>query len=105
MQPIDWQPSLGNEVVPDLHRNASNASHGSFHSGSEHEPSYRYGHDNLADLPVHDFTAGPSHTSSDHYLDVHLGYSEQPPAMVQTLNNGMSFSRVYDNAAYSTAGF
>lgn len=96
IQPIDWQP-FGNDPASDLRRNASTASHGSFHSGSEHESSF--GRDHLADLPAHDFTAGAAQTYGDGYLDVDRGYNAQP-AMAQTLTRGPSF-----NAGYSTTGY
>ena len=94
MQPIDWQPtsdhtSRDDGIPGSLRRVASNASHGSFHSGSDHDGrSYGgygatsdHGHANnyTADLPSHDFTAGPAHLAPvGGYADLARGPSPQP---------------------------
>ncbi|KAI0785066.1 hypothetical protein C8Q75DRAFT_809606 [Abortiporus biennis] len=80
MQPIDWQPTVAEDRdVPGLHRNASAASHGSFHS-SGHEDIYGHGVGaaSLQPIPDHDFTAGPSLAPGGGYADLARGPSPQP---------------------------
>ncbi|PAV22148.1 hypothetical protein PNOK_0210500 [Pyrrhoderma noxium] len=88
MQPIDWSPAPDHRSN-DLHRTASNASHGSFHSGSEHGSARTYGtygnnnsnnnnNSNLvSDIPNHDFTAGPANMGAG-YADLTRGASPAP---------------------------
>jgi len=99
MQPIDWQPA-GPDDGPNLHRAASTASHGSFHSGSGQGDDLGVG-SNLD----HDFTAGPAHLAPvGGYADLARGSSPQPyrgpspgPQMQEALVRGSSLTRpTYD---------
>ena len=90
MQPIDWQPTGPEEVVPGLHRAVSTHSHTSFYSGGhESDPNSSQQHGNnirrgVSPLPEHDFTPGPSHLApGGGYADLARGPSPQPQ-MTQT---------------------
>jgi hypothetical protein len=102
IQPIDWQPTVGGgapdvdghmrerDVTDRLERSASRRSHGSFTSGAAGAGGEHGGvvpgappagsHDYLtADLPQHDFTAGPAHLAPvGGYADLHRGPSPGP---------------------------
>lgn len=98
MQPIDWSPE-GNHADSGLHRTASNASHGSFHSGSNHDGlagPRPYGSSGagalVSDLPQHDFTAGPAHLGGG-YADLQRGPSPGP--QMSSVARGPSFNRGY----------
>lgn len=103
MQPIDWQPTTGEDNVPGLHRNGTAVSHGSFHSGSGHgDDSFgsrgAYGSDHghnaspLQPIPDHDFTAGaPSLAPVGGYADLARGPSPGP--QMAQLNRGPSTNR------------
>ncbi|EJD03711.1 uncharacterized protein FOMMEDRAFT_139876 [Fomitiporia mediterranea MF3/22] len=101
MQPIDWSPESTHAQTggPGLNRSASQASHGSFISGSEHGSltgprPYAPGTGNLvADIPPHDFTAGPAHLGGG-YADLTRGPSPGPQ-MSQAVARGPSFNRGY----------
>jgi len=97
MQPIDWAPAM--EHSSGLNRTTSNASHGSFHSGSEHESigggrPFVAGNSGLvSDIPAHDFTAGPAHLGGG-YADLTRGASPAPQ-MSQAVTRGPSINRNY----------
>ncbi|PBK77389.1 hypothetical protein ARMSODRAFT_279809 [Armillaria solidipes] len=110
MQPIDWQPTTGDDGgVIGHHRATSDTS--SFHSGLNHSNSLSgrsynaasesgHGHGpagELGPLPEHDFTAPPSNLAPvGGYADLARGPSPQPE-MQETLARGPSMTRpVYD---------
>ncbi|KAK0478315.1 hypothetical protein IW261DRAFT_219620 [Armillaria novae-zelandiae] len=107
MQPIDWQPTTGDDGgVTGHHRATSDTS--SFHSGLNHSNSLSgrsynaasesgHGHGELGPLPEHDFTAPPANLAPvGGYADLARGPSPQPE-MQETLARGPSMTRpVYD---------
>ncbi|KAJ4485950.1 hypothetical protein J3R30DRAFT_3697370 [Lentinula aciculospora] len=105
LQPINWQPTAEDTGIPDLRRRPSDSS--SFHSGVHGGPSdmghrssenghSMYSAADLAPLPSHDFTAGPSHlTPVGGYADLARGPSPQPQ-MQENLTRGPSITRNYD---------
>lgn len=114
MQPIDWQPTAEHNRADDgipgsLRRVTSNASHGSFHSGSDHDGrAYNgysgasdQGHSNgIVDLPPHDFTPGPAHLAPvGGYADLARGPSPQPQ-MTEALGRGNTINRSYGYDTY-----
>jgi len=90
LNPIDWQPTTGEDDVIPTHRRVPSATSSSFHSGS--------GHGNTAGrgfAPMeHDFTAVPSNNSAPigGYADLARG----PSPTMQELARGPSFNRGYD---------
>ncbi|KAL5519209.1 hypothetical protein ACEPAH_892 [Sanghuangporus vaninii] len=98
MQPIDWSPEA--TQAPSgygLNRSVSNASHGSFHSGSDHgglagPRPYNPNGGLVPDLPAHDFTAGPAHLGGG-YADLQRGPSPGPE--MSSVARGPSFNRGY----------
>ncbi|KAL5495013.1 hypothetical protein ACEPAI_475 [Sanghuangporus weigelae] len=99
MQPIDWSPEA--TQAPSgygLNRSVSNASHGSFHSGSDHgglagPRPYNPNGGLVPDVPAHDFTAGPAHLGGG-YADLQRGPSPGP--QMSSVARGPSFNRGYE---------
>ena len=98
MQPIDWSPEANHsDSGHGLQRAASSASHGSFHSSSNHDvfaAPRPYGSNGglVSDIPQHDFTAGPAHLGSG-YADLTRGPSPGP--QMASVARGPSFNRGY----------
>jgi len=124
MQPIDWQPTVdpGDDGLPGHRRMPSSGSNRSYHSGSDHDGpnmagrgGYGYGASSdhghgagglVADLPSHDFTAGPTHLAPvGGYADLARGVSPQPQ-MQEALTRGPSVNRGMQNqySAYENYG-
>lgn len=103
MTPIDWQPdgsSTAGRVddgIPGVRRNASTASHGSFHSAGHDDYPRGYGSDHahgtssLQPIPDHDFTAGSSLAPVGGYADLARGPSPGP----QMAQRGPSVNNAY----------
>jgi hypothetical protein len=98
LQPIDWQPTHGDDGDFRPHRN-SGMSHRSFGGyGATSERGSDQGHGNLQPIPDHDFTAGSSHLAPvGGYADLARGPSPQP-YMQENLSRGPSLHASNYNA-------
>jgi hypothetical protein len=82
LNPIDWQPTSGEESAIPTHRRIPSGS--SYHSGS---------HGSRNDPLDHDFTAGTNTSPVGGYADMARG----PSPNMQELSRGPSVNRGYDN--------
>ena len=100
MNPIDWQPATADDGIPGLQRNASTASHGSFHSSGHSDENFAgrgmgYGTSNLQPIPDHDFTAGSTNLAPvGGYADLARGPSPGP--QMTELSRGPSVGHGYN---------
>lgn len=87
LNPIDWQPTTGEDDIIPSHRRVPSGS--SARSGSTRRQ-------NASDPLDHDFTAGPTSNSPvGGYADLARGTSPIPPMQENNLARGPSFNRGY----------